>query len=132
MCYKIAKHESFFKSYFIEYINNLVTDKVIGVRIRLAQFISHQFIKSKINYNSEKTWILQNPLFKKLAFILKNDSNINVRKYFITIDLQDDNHVILEAQASNQLFINNMEFLKDEFGILIKNFNYFYKPNINI
>jgi hypothetical protein len=98
----------------------------------LAQFISHQFIKSKINYNSEKTWILQNPLFKKLAFILKNDSNINVRKYFITIDLQDDNHVILEAQASNQLFINNMEFLKDEFGILIKNFNYFYKPNINI
>jgi hypothetical protein len=132
MCYKMAKHESFFKSYFLEYIHNLVTDKVIGVRIHLAQFISHQFIKSKYNLNSEKTWILQNLLFRKMAILLKNDKNINVRKYFVSIDIQYDNNVKLEAQSSNQLFTNNMEFLKDEFGILIKNFNYFYKPNNNI
>ena len=46
MCFKMAKYETFFKSYFLEYIVNLVNDKVVGVRIRLAQFISHQFLKS--------------------------------------------------------------------------------------
>lgn len=46
MCFKMAKYETFFKSYFLEYIVNLVNDKVVGVRIRLAQFISHQFHKS--------------------------------------------------------------------------------------
>lgn len=83
-------------------------------------------------FKIEKTWILHNPVFRKLAFILKNDSNVNVGKYFTSLDIQDENQVKIETQPSNAIFTCNMEFLKDEFGIMVNNFNYFYKPNNNI
>ena len=36
MCYKVAKNENYFMSFFLDYIKNLATDKLVGVRIKLA------------------------------------------------------------------------------------------------
>ena len=46
MCYKVVKYENLFKSFFLDCIKDLATDKVLGVRICVARLISHQFVKS--------------------------------------------------------------------------------------
>ena len=69
-----------------------------------------------------------NPEFKKIAFILKNDKNKNVNVFFQSIDLQDEKSIFINTDKnSNDLFKNDMEFLKNEFGVL-NNIEYFYRP----
>lgn len=46
MCYKLIKNENLFKSHFLKYLKLLVNDKVIGVRMHLAELILKQFLKS--------------------------------------------------------------------------------------
>jgi hypothetical protein len=93
--------------------------------MQLAEFISKQILKSKT------LWILSNPIFKKIAFLLKNDSNKNVSKFFARIEA-NDNDVIVDSKPSNELFTNDMGYLKEEFGILTNNINYFYRPSKNV
>lgn len=133
MCSKFFSQKEIAYKYILDYLNMLIYDKVVNVRITFAKVLSKLIRKkSKLSFNTnlEYEWMLTDKYVMTFAGLLKGDTNKNVNIYFQ--DLNDIEPIKSEAIGQyNSKFIENMIFLKDEFGAY-KNLPLEYKVNFKV
>jgi hypothetical protein len=106
----------------LKYIKNLIFDRVVNVRLTIANVISDLFKnKSNIKYlnlKKDHSWVLENSEILKIVNFLKKDSNKNVFSLFSEIEIGNYFFTEEEIYDSNPSFTNKMSLIKDEFGIV--------------
>lgn len=112
MCSDVFQNEEVTLSILIKYLQMLLFDRVVNVRVTLAKVISDLF------RNKTYAWTLKNEHLLKIANTLKKDKNRNVYNQFEGIELVDNvPYTEEESIDSNFSFTNKMTILKEEFGI---------------
>jgi hypothetical protein len=110
MCKHLFENEEVFKANIADLLLDLAYDKIVNVRIILAQFLCNLFKKEK--YAELK----KNETVRKIIKIFKNDKNEEIQNIIKDINDVEDIEVELTKEV-NQKFKDNMKFVSSEFGI---------------
>ena len=110
MCKHLFENEEVFKANIADLLLDLAYDKIVNVRIILAQFLCNLFKKEK--YAELK----KNETIRKIIKIFKNDKNEEIQNIIKDINDVEDIEVELTKEV-NQKFKDNMKFVSSEFGI---------------
>ncbi len=110
MCKHLFENEEVFKANIADLLLDLAYDKIVNVRIILAQFLCDLMKKEKYAY------LKKNETVRKIMTILKNDKTDEIQNIIKVIEDIEDIDVELDKEV-NQKFIDNMKFVSTEFGI---------------
>ncbi len=110
MCKHLFENEEVFKANIADLLLDLAYDKIVNVRIILAQFLCDLMKKEKYAY------LKKNENVRKIMTILKNDKTDEIQNIIKVIEDIEDIDVELDKEV-NQKFIDNMKFVSTEFGI---------------
>ena len=108
MCKHIFENKEIWEKDISNLLLDLAYDKIINVRITLAKFIFKVINKNKFDY------LKNDDTIKKIVSILKKDKN-EVSQFVDKLDIENVN-VDLNINV-NDKFIDNMNFVSEEFGI---------------
>ena len=108
MCKHIFENKEIWEKDISNLLLDLAYDKIINVRITLAKFIFKVINKNKFDY------LKNDDTIKKIVSILKKDKN-EVSQFVDKLDIENVN-VDLNINV-NEKFIDNMNFVSEEFGI---------------
>ena len=110
MCKHLFENEEVFKANIADLLLDLAYDKILNVRIILAQFLCDLMKKEKYAY------LKKNETVRKIMTILKDDKTEEIQNIIKVIEDIEDIDVELNKEV-NQKFIDNMKFVSSEFGI---------------
>ena len=110
MCKHLFENEEVFKANIADLLLDLAYDKIVNVRIILAQFLCDLMKKEKYAY------LKKNETVRKIMTILKDDKTEEIQNIIKVIEDIEDIDVELNKEV-NQKFIDNMKFVSSEFGI---------------
>jgi len=110
MCKHLFENEEVFKANIADLLLDLAYDKIVNVRIILAEFLCNLLKKEK--YAELK----KNETVRKIIKIFKNDKNEEIQNIIKDINDVEDIEVELTKEV-NQKFKDNMKFVSSEFGI---------------
>jgi serine/threonine-protein phosphatase 4 regulatory subunit 1 len=110
MCKHLFENEEVFKANIADLLLDLAYDKIVNVRIILADFLCKLLKKEK--YAELK----KNETVRKIIKIFKNDKNEEIQNIIKDINDVEDIEVELTKEV-NQKFKDNMKFVSSEFGI---------------
>ena len=107
-------NEQIFNEYAFDLFNDLSYDNIVNTRISLGSFISKMWSKNKKEYE----WIKKDKNIINIIYRLKNDKEIDVKKYVENIDINSDKidkEKVLEKINVNDKFINEFKDFKNIF-----------------
>jgi len=110
MCKHLFENEEVFNENVAELLLDLAYDKIVNVRIILAQFLVELIKKEKYAH------LAKNETVRKIIKIFKNDKTEEIQN--IIKDLTDIEDIEVElTKEVNHKFKDNMKFVSSEFGI---------------
>ena len=110
MCTDLVSNQDLYDDKVSDLLLDLAFDRVINVRIALAKFIK------KILKKENNAWLKKDETMRKIVSKLRTEKSTEIKNYLKDItDVEDIQ--FNEIANVNEKFIDNMNFISDEFGI---------------